>query len=348
MRPAYHPRLINDPFKDPGLFISFLLNKRAILFDLGDIHALSPRDILKITHVFVSHTHMDHFIGFDHLLRLFLGREKELHLYGPQGFIKNVEGKLAGYTWNLVDHYAYRFALTVTEVDAETMRTNRYQCQNQFQPDTPAVEATFDGILLSEPAFSITCAVLDHKVNSLGFSLSERFHINILKAGLDRLKLPVGPWLKDFKEKLHAGLDPDTRVDIPFGEAGGETRRAKLKDLADQVARITPGQKITYIADAAGSPSNIEKMIDLASLSHHLFIETHFLEQDRPLAEETHHLTAGLAGFIARKAGVRQCTPFHFSPRYTGSGHLLEQEMTDAAGPDIKINGVSDTMSLMR
>lgn len=343
MRPAYHPRLINDPFKDPGLFISFLLNKRAILFDLGDVHALSPRDILKITHVFVSHTHMDHFIGFDYLLRLFLGREKELHLFGPRGFIKNVEGKLAGYTWNLVDHYAYRFVLTVTEVDAEKMRTNRYQCRNQFQPDTPTVEAPFDGILLAEPAFSITCAILDHKVNSLGFSLSERFHINILKAGLDRLKLPVGPWLNDFKEKLYAGLDPDTPVDIPPGEKGGGNRRVKLKDLFDQMALVTPGQKITYIADATGSSSNIKKMIDLANLSHHLFIETHFLEQDRLLAEKTHHLTAGLAGCIARKARVRQCTPFHFSPRYTGSGHLLEQEVADAAGPDITVHSWSVT-----
>jgi ribonuclease Z len=338
MRPAYHPRLINDPFKDPGLFIAFLLNKRAILFDLGDIHTLSPRDILKITHVFVSHTHMDHFIGFDHLLRLFLGREKQLHLFGPRGFIKNVEGKLAGYTWNLVDHYAYRFTLNVTEVDTDRMRTARYHCQNKFQPDAPVLEAPFDGILLSEPAFSVTCTVLEHKVDSLGFCLSERFHINILKAALDRLGLPVGPWLKDFKEKLYAGLAPDTPVDIPSGKENGEKHRIKLKDLADQVTRVTPGQKITYIADAAGSSLNIKKIIELASRSHHLFIETHFLEQDRLLAEKTHHLTASLAGVIARKARVRQCTPFHFSPRYTGSGHLLEQEIAEAAGPDISVN----------
>jgi ribonuclease Z len=341
MRPSYHPRLINCPFEDPGLFIPFLLNKRAILFDLGDIHTLSPKDVLKITHVFISHTHMDHFIGFDHLIRLFLGREKELHLFGPHGFIKNVEGKLAGYTWNLVDHYTYRFALKVTEVNSELMRTKRYQCRNQFQPDGPDVEEPFNGTLLSEPAFSIASAVLDHKVDSLGFSFSERFHINILKSGLDRLKLPVGSWLKDFKNKLYAGLDPNSPVEIPAGGIGGENRQFKLKELADQVTLITPGQKITYIADAAGSSSNIKKMTDLASLSHHLFIEAHFLEQDRPLAEETHHLTAGLAGFIARKAGVRQCTPFHFSPRYAGSGHLLVQEVADAAGPDIAVNSWS-------
>jgi ribonuclease Z len=341
MRPSFHPRLVNDPFEDAGLFIPFLLDNRAILFDLGDIHNLSPRDILKITHVFVSHTHMDHFIGFDHLIRLFLGREKELHLFGPGGFLKNVEGKLAGYTWNLVGHYSHRFALKVTEIDSEVMRSKRYQCRNRFQSDEPAVEEPFNGTLLSEPAFSITSAVLDHKVDSLAFSLTERFHINILKAGLDRLALPVGPWLKKFKENLYAGLDPDSPFEIPSGKDGGEIRRFRFKELSDQVALITPGQKITYIADAAGHSSNLKKMIDLASLSHHLFIETHFLEQDKPLADETHHLTAHMAGSIARKARVRQCTPFHFSPRYAGSGHLLVQEVADAAGPDIAVNSWS-------
>ncbi len=111
MRPSFHPRLINGPFDDPGLFIPFQFQNRAVIFDLGDINCLPAKDILKISHAFVSHTHMDHFIGFDRLLRLTLGREKNLSLYGPPGFLKNVEGKLAGYTWNLADKYNYPLSL---------------------------------------------------------------------------------------------------------------------------------------------------------------------------------------------------------------------------------------------
>jgi ribonuclease BN (tRNA processing enzyme) len=136
MRPSLLPHLVNGPFEDPALFIRFLFENRAIMFDLGDINALSTRDILKLTHVFVTHTHMDHFAGFDRLLRIFLGREKQLHLFGPRGFIRNVEGKLGGYQWNLAENFTNRFSIKVTEIRSDQLLTMTYRCQNRFQPDT--------------------------------------------------------------------------------------------------------------------------------------------------------------------------------------------------------------------
>ena len=89
MKSDLNASLINDPFGDPGLIVNFLFQKRALLFDLGDISALSNAELLKVSHVFVSHTHIDHFIGFDRLLRAVFGREKTLTLFGPENFIKN-------------------------------------------------------------------------------------------------------------------------------------------------------------------------------------------------------------------------------------------------------------------
>ena len=74
----------------------------------------------------------------------------------------------------------------------------------------------------------------------------------------------------------------------------------------------------------------MQKIVELAKNANHLFIEAAFLEKDRDIAEIKCHLTALQAGSIAGKAGVKQFTPFHFSPRYKGLEHLLEKEAMNA------------------
>jgi ribonuclease Z len=329
MRPSFLPRLVNGPFDDPSLYIPFLYEKRAIIFDLGDICSLSARDILKISHIFITHTHMDHFIGFDRLLRLVLGRDQDLYMYGPENFIKNVEGKLAGYTWDLVKNYSNLLALHVTEVHDDHLVTKDYICQNSFISASKAVEHPFDGLLYSEPSFSVFSHILDHSIPCLGFTLKERFHVNILKDAVAELGLDIGPWLTEFKQALFDSQNLDSEFEIKFGKIQPK-KIFVLGDLAKQIARITPGQKVSYVADIVYNESNIEKIVNLVKNSDHLFIEASFLEEDRDIAEKKCHLTAHQAGLIAGKAKVKQLTLFHFSPRYQGQGHILEKEAMDA------------------
>jgi ribonuclease Z len=330
MRPSFHPRLINGPFDDPGLFISYLFEKRALIFDLGDIQALSARDILKISHVFITHTHMDHFVGFDRLLRILLGREKTLFLYGPQGVIGNVEGKLAGYAWNLVNNFSNRFALNLTEVRTERLLNRQYVCQNGFLPGQKGPTRPFNRLLLKEPALSVSTEILDHKIPCLGFAIKERFHVNIRKEGLAELGLGIGPWLKDFKAALYNDQDPDSDFEVKWGQDDGHKKTFTLGFLSKRIARITKGQKIAYVADAGYSSANVAKIMKLAKGSDHLFIEAAFLEKNRETAAQKYHLTARQAGTIAGKAGVKQFTLFHFSPRYNHAAELLQKEAREA------------------
>lgn len=305
-----------------------------MLFDLGDLHALSPRDLLKISHVFVTHTHMDHFVGFDALLRVSLGREKEFHLFGPEGFFERVEGKLAGYTWNLVGEYPYNLKLRVTEVSEERFRTRRYLCKDRFLRAGDEDEAPFTRVLIREPAFRVETVLLDHRIPCLGLSLIEEFSVNIDKEALAALGLPVGPWLTDFKKAVAEKRDPDLPFAVTWEEEGKVVREKifPLGDLTEKIARISPGQKVAYLTDLLGSPGNLEKAVDLARGADHLFVEAAFLDRDREIAKTKCHLTAKEAGTLAREAGVKQITIFHFSPRYADLEEEIKREAMEAFG----------------
>jgi len=329
---TFLPRLVNDPFSDPGLYVPFRYEKRALLFDLGSLGNLSAGELLKITHVFVTHAHMDHFVGFDSLLRICLGRKKTLHLFGPPGFFQRVEGRLAGYTWNLVHEYKTDFLIRATEIGPTHKVTNTYVCREAFRAKKTVVVESSSGPLLREPSFSMKGVLLDHGIPCLGLALQEDFSVNIIKKALKETGLPVGPWLNRFKAALHEKKDPETPFRVLPSEAPGLTceKTFILGSLAETIARISPGQKITYVTDVQASPENCRKIIELAGSSDHLFIEAAFLQKDQAIAKRKYHLTAQEAGILGRKAGVKQLHPFHFSPRYQGLGEELEREAMEA------------------
>jgi ribonuclease Z len=329
MPPVFHPVLVNPPAGDPSLFIPMYFQRRAIMMDLGDISALSSKDILKISHVFITHTHMDHFIGFDRLLRVFLGREKEVVLYGPEGFITNLEGKLAGYTWNLMDNYLSCLKLQAVEVGKDILIRRQYLSREKFAPGPLETVRRYQGMLLhDEPAFSVSGVVLDHGIPVLGFSMEEKFTINIRKDAMDRLGLCPGPWMQEFKKALYDGADSECVILAPR-EKSGPASTWRLGDLAEELAMITKGQKIAYICDVGYSRPNCEKIIDLVRGADHLFIEAAFLEKEHRHALQKHHLTARQAGEIAASAGVRRYTLFHFSPRYEGASEKFYKEAAE-------------------
>ena len=330
MRPSFHPRLVNGPFDDPTLFIPFLFINRAIMFDLGDIATLTPRDILKTSHVFVSHTHMDHFVGFDRLLRLHLGREKDLYLYGPRGVRQNVEGKLAGYSWNLVENYTNRFALNVIEVLPDRLTTNQYVCRQKFVATEKATITSYDKVLLEEPAFTVSAVQLDHGIPCLGLTLEEKYHVNIRKENVKALGLETGPWLNRFKRALYNQQSPDSIFLAGDERQDKPQKKFILGELSDQITKISPGQKICYIVDVGYTRDNLAKIIEFTANADHLYIEAAFLEKHSKTARLKNHLTARQAGTIAAKARVKKFTIFHFSPRYTSQEHLLQKEASEA------------------
>ncbi|PKN60877.1 MAG: ribonuclease Z [Deltaproteobacteria bacterium HGW-Deltaproteobacteria-11] len=346
----YSAALINDPFGDPGVYVECRYRHESLLFDLGDLHRLPPRKLLKVDYIFVSHTHMDHFIGFDHLLRLCLGRNKHLHLFGPPGFLQHLEHKLMAYTWNLVENYTNDFAIIATEVHPGRQHTKRYRCRTAFQPDPLDEHRPFNGVLVETRFFTVSGVFLDHLIPCLAFRFEERRRFNIMKTVLTQMNLPTGAWLMALKEHLLNGDADGTPVRIQYRDKQGnvEEKRLPLGELK-QAVKTTSGLRIAYVTDAIHSRENIACILALADQADLLFIEATFLHDDAETAAKKYHLTARQAGALARQAQVKRMVPFHFSPKYKSTPHVLTEEaMTAFRGTDGVVTSGSVAEQLFR
>ena len=332
MKPLFHPELVNDPFEDPVVYVDFLFERRALMFDLGDITRLPPKKILRLSHIFVSHAHMDHFIGFDRILRICLGREHELNIYGPPEFIQQVGHRLAGYTWNLTDSYDTDFTIRAYEIhDNGTLKQASFRCRNRFQCEMGQDITITANTVVDEELFSVLVTTLDHQTPCLAFALVEKSHINIWKNKLDKLGLATGSWLKNLKSAIRRGDNPDTPIKVKWQDSRLDgPAQIELGKLQQDITSVSHGQKISYVVDCAYHPDNVNHIRSLVSDSDILFIESVFLDEDADRGRDTSHLTAGQAGRIARDARVGRMVPIHFSPRYSERPDALAQEALSA------------------
>jgi ribonuclease Z len=328
MSRRFDPQLINVPFGDPGLYVDLMFERRALLFDLGDLGPLSPRKLLRVSDVFVTHRHMDHFAGFDELLRCVFGREKTVSIYGPPGMIDAVEHKLKAYSWNLLAGYKGNPVFRVAEVDENgRLARARFPGDTAFEREEQTETTCDDGLLLREPSFEVHCAMLDHGIPTLAYALQERAHINVWRNKVEAIGLKVGPWLSVFKAAVLRGDPDDTAIKVASVDSSKEKPQTMpLGTLKREIMRITSGRKIAYVVDVRFTPANCAKIVALAKDADTLFIEATFLHADAALAAERAHLTAHQAGTLARQAGARRLVTLHYSPRYQGQSEELARE----------------------
>ena len=167
MRSVFYPKLVDGAEGDPTLYVRLAHRQESILFDCGSLANLPPREISKIRHLFISHTHVDHFIDFDRLVRFFLYTDQHLNVFGPQGLARQVGNRLASYTWNLVD--GYPFEITVNEWADDSIDSYRFRARNEFRPEEIESVPCPDGRLLATPAYHVTAVPLEHgSITSLG------------------------------------------------------------------------------------------------------------------------------------------------------------------------------------
>jgi ribonuclease Z len=332
MHRFFDPRLVNDTFGDPGLCVDLRDARRALLFDLGDIGTLPPRTLMRVSHVFVTHAHMDHFAGFDHLLRVVLGRKDRVVLQGGPGFVDQVEHKLRAYTWNVVHRYDVPLVIEARALDPGGARTcASFPSLERFaRVDHPSPPAQ-DDVLHDEATFRVRARFVDHGIPCLAYALEEKARVRLAKDRMAALGVGPGAWLRTLKEAVLAGAGGDTPIDMRWRDRDGDhatTRR--LHELAHLVLDVQPGQRLGYVTDLRYTPANVAALVALLRGVDALYIECVFLDADAAHGARKHHLTARQAGEIAAAVGAGALLPFHFSPRYQGRGAEIVAEANAA------------------
>jgi ribonuclease Z len=346
------PHLTNEAFGDPGLFVDLRDAHRALLFDLGDIAALPPRKLMRLSQVFVTHAHMDHFAGFDHLLRVVLGRKDRVVLHGGPGFVDQVEHKLRAYTWNVVHRYEVPLVIEARDVAPagadgvpEPGHCARFDSRDAFvrqdcagtrsRPPTRDTTHPPTGeppdVIHDEATLRVRARFVDHGIPCLAYALEEKARVRLAKDRVAALGLGVGAWLRALKDAVLAGAPDDTPIDVRWRDRDGDHAEARtVGELAHLVLDVVPGRRIGYVTDLRYTDGNVAALAALLDGVDVLYIECVFLEADAAHGARKHHLTARQAGEIAGRVHARHVVPFHFSPRYEGRVAEIEAEMRAA------------------
>jgi ribonuclease Z len=246
---------------------------------------------------------------------------------GPAGFLERVRGKIAAYTWNLIEEYPIR--LRAEEIDGDTVRSVVYHGAGRMEPE-PLPDRPFTGVIHGERLYTLHVETLDHGIPVLGVALRETEHISVNKDRLLRMDLVPGEWLRDLKHAVRRCDAGDQEIRVKA--ADGKTRVYTRAELADEIILRSPGQRLAYITDIRYTPGNVARAVELARDADLLVCEAAFLDEDRALADERFHLTARQAGELALAAGAKRLAPFHLSPRYQGREREVFDEAAEAFG----------------
>ncbi|MGZ5049407.1 MAG: ribonuclease Z [Usitatibacter sp.] len=330
----FEPRLVNDAFGDPGLYCDFRDERRALLFDIGDITSLPPRKLLRLSHVFVTHAHMDHFAGFDHLLRVVLGRKDRIVLLGGPGFVDQVEHKLRAYSWNVVHRYEVELVIESREIGPDGRgRRASFSTRTRFEREEGEAFELPDDVLHDEATFRVRGRFVDHDIPCIAYAIEEKAHVKVAGDRIESMGASPGSWLRALKQAVLTGAPDDTPIEMRWRDReGGHAMTRSVGELRPVILDVVAGRRVGYVTDLRYTEANVRALSQLLAGVDLLFIESVFLQEDAEHGARKNHLTAQQAGTIARVVGARSLVPFHFSPRYEGRGDELVAEAQAAFG----------------
>lgn len=327
--PNIETSILNGLQGDPAIYGFFPKSGAGILFDAGSLENLSHKDLLRVRHVAISHTHIDHFIGFDRLIRVNIPHFREVSISGPPGIARNVQAKIRSYLWNLLDPAQIRYR--VFEVSEHGTVTAYSLCNDSdFELVPEKVEppnANLGQPKLAAPVAYITslsdgtrieAVPLDHGTTVLAYACQMPCKFQVIPGSIEKMGLTEGAWIGQLQKTLMAEIVPET-----FTIDGKEYA---VDALASRLFRASAPRVIGYVTDIVLNASNLRKLQQLLPQVDLLICESNFAHADEAKAFAKKHLTSHHAAVIAAACNATTLRTFHISNIYSGSADEVAKE----------------------
>ena len=292
----------NLPNEDIALLVTADNHAGKYLCDCGYASGLTVKECQELSAVFISHTHVDHFINFDHILRNQLGVVKTVVLVGPKGFAQQVQSKARGYIWNLIKEGEPNISYEVREVEEDQISI--FTMEPPFWELKPVGQQQGDVVYKNEK-FQVRFTLLDHGIPTVAYKFEESSKVNI---NIGQSDIPPGPWINELKNAYSNNKD-QAIIDI----AGENHPASNLYHLLEE----TPGSTLGFIMDHHANDQNHQRILKLFKGADKVYIEAYYKTIDSDLANNNFHSVSHKSAEVMRLATVKEAIPVHFSRRYT-------------------------------
>jgi ribonuclease Z len=320
------PTFFSGLLDDPVLLLNIRPLGRSVLVDCGQIHHLAKRVLKSVDVLFITHAHMDHFMGMDTFVRNVHVSPRTIELFGPPGIAGRLAHKLAGYVWNLTEDYWCSFR--VREISDSAVSTFFLPGPEGF-PCRKEGECPRTGRMIYRNDFMTAEAELgDHKTPVLIFRFTENPSFQVDERKIEEAGLARGPWLRELKKLFFRGRleEEKLRVLRRRGDSGEES----LEDAGTVYRLIRKVQKpasIGYVTDIGLTEENLAKVLDLLRGVTLLICECSYLKEEREKARLSYHLCTSDINFLLRELRPACFLPMHLSKTYIHRCHELYEQL---------------------
>lgn len=296
------PELKSKYTEDVSILLQLDNHPHNYIIDCGEASKYSVKEFQDTKAIFISHTHFDHFINFDQVIRHQIGLGGQVVVCGPEGIAQNVAAKLKGYTWNLIDEKSTSYQ--IIEILPDNL-TNVYELSPPNWELKQVNQSTPSEVVFSNDRFEVKATILDHKTPSVAYLFNENDSIQM---NMHASPFQAGNWIQELK-KAYKNNSGQKAIEID-----GKSHLAQ--DLF-YLLKIKKGDSFGAILDHAATPENHNKIKHLFQGCNRAFIECFYKSEEQGLAHKNAHSFVSASAKIMKESGIISPTPIHFSKKYS-------------------------------